>query len=652
MISTAEIIRLYASCTGWTSHMRIRCWSWFLLSLILAIGCEPDPSLDEGVEDAPRNDGFIAADGLVDSDDPGQPMADADIDVIDPGPPEPPATDCIPSQDRFEQEIKPIMDGACGQCHGETQQFGAVGHLTSYASLIAGDMGQRLLDRLAPRITDGTMPPAGQLAPSASERLAIADWSTCGAWAENNATLPNPGGFDSDRPVAEAPDAPPESADFFELRANRFHVRSDQRDHYECFYFEMPINEPRFIKRIETIVDDSRVLHHATLIPDASGEPGTSGGCADDNPLSLIYGWAPGQGALHFEAGGMLVEPGQRVTLQVHYNNGAGHGDVFDSSGVRIYHDAVEGPEVSMLTLGPTSFSVAPNSTGTVDGWCRVPVDTKMLYSFPHMHENGTAFKQVIETTDGEETSVISLRGWDFGSQFIYQTPVDIPAGTVIRTSCTYQNTSDRRLRFGPNTRDEMCFNFAYVSPPLPISYCNQSERPAELVYQPGVCAPTGADMLPAEPVFAPFLEGVAEPLSGGDSPADGAYVVSGVKIYLPSFSVAGFELDTDLSRVTAMGTAAVDGNQFAFDAIAEVQLVAGGLAFNTPVPISFSGGFVTILDETGRLGMNVTCGSLDGNDTLFYGYEGDDLILQVPIRLGPTENVIVVRLSPVQAAD
>ena len=100
------------------------------------------------------------------------------------------------------------------------------------------------------------------------------------------------------------------------------------------------------------------------------------------------------------------------------------------------------------------------------------------------------------------------------------------------------------------------------------------------------------------------------------------------------------------------MGTAAVDGNGFAFDAIAEVQLVAGGLAFNTPVPISFSGGFVRILDDTGRLAMNVTCGSLDGNDILFYGYDGDDLILQVPIRLGPTDNVIVVRLSPVQTAE
>ena len=39
-------------------------------------------------------------------------------------------------------------------------------------------------------------------------------------------------------------------------------------------------------------------------------------------------------------------------------------------------------------------------------------------------------------------------------------------------------------------------------------------------------------------------------PLDGGPRP-EGRYVLAALDIYLPSFDVAGFELDTDLSRVT-----------------------------------------------------------------------------------------------------
>ena len=555
--------------------------------------------------------------------------------------------ECTPDKSAYEQTIRPILTARCGHCHGETLQYGAVGHLLDYDSLISGAANTRPVDKLAPRVTDGTMPPAGNEAPTAAERLAVAEWATCGAWTQNNATLPNPGGFDADRDIAQAPEAAPADADFFELRANAFHVAEDQRDHYECFYFELPVSEPRYIKRIETVVDDARVLHHTILIPDGVGEPGTSGGCDDDNPLSLIYGWAPGQGALQFEEGGMLIEPGQRVTLQIHYNNGAAHPDVFDSSGIRIYHQPVEGPEVSMLTLGPIGFGVPANTTKTVDGWCRVPTDSKILYSFPHMHENGTAFNQVVEEPDGSETSIISLRGWDFGSQFVYQTPVDIPAGTVIRTSCTYQNTSERRLRFGPNTRDEMCFNFAYVSPPLPISFCNQSERPEDLVYEAGECAAPGSEELTVVPVYAPFFEGTVTPLDGGPRP-EGRYVLAALDIYLPSFDVAGFELDTDLSRVTALGTAGVIDGVLYIDAKAEVQLVAGGLAFNPTLPISFAGTLNYDDADSGAVRVDPTCGELLSGDQLRYGYADGKLKLQVPARIGPTETEIVVHLKPV----
>ena len=96
--------------------------------------------------------------------------------------------------------------------------------------------------------------------------MAIADWATCGEWSTNNATDPNPGGFDANRPILQDDGSIPEDTDFFELRADEYHVTEEMKDRYECFHFELPITEERFIRRVETIVDDARVLHHTILL--------------------------------------------------------------------------------------------------------------------------------------------------------------------------------------------------------------------------------------------------------------------------------------------------------------------------------------------------------------------------------------------------
>ena len=190
------------------------------------------------------------------------------------------------------------------------------------------------------------------------------------------------------------------------------------------------------------------------------------------------------------------IQPGQRYTLQIHYNNAAAHEDVRDSSGVRIHHGPVEGPEVSMLTFGPLGFNIPANSTKTVDGWCRLPSDTTILYSFPHMHGTGSGFDAALLAGGDreEDTSIVRLDGWDFDSQYIYQTPTPLKAGDVVRTSCTFTNNTDDNVRFGPDTADEMCFNFAYVSPPAPVSFCNQNDPPIDYVYSPGECASPGVE--------------------------------------------------------------------------------------------------------------------------------------------------------------
>ncbi len=560
--------------------------------------------------------------------------------------------DCVPNRAAYEETFKEVLETHCVDCHGEPLQFGAVYPLNSFEKLLEPTSGGRPIDLVVSAVQQGLMPPGGQTPLGTDTRQALVNWASCGEAGAVPTDPVNPGGaFDANRPVLMAPDTPPEGTDFFDLLAGGFQVSPDDDDRYECFYFEAPITEERFIRRIETIQDDTRVLHHVILLPGATGEPGTHSSCDDDNPLSLVYGWAPGQGALHFDEGGIRLSPGQRYTLQIHYNNKAGHDDVQDNSGVRIFHGIPEGPEVSMLTFGPLGFNIPANSTKTVEGWCRMPTTTTLLYSFPHMHEVGIGFAAEREArtqpSDGDNApvSIVELDGWDFGSQYIYDTPVVLEAGDIVRTSCTFQNMADRRVRFGPNTADEMCFNFAYVSPPPPVTFCNQNERPIPYVYTPGDCAAPGSDEVSAPPIFTPFFEGEAPRLEGGDAP-EGRWVLSGAELYLPSLALGGFTLDTEQSRVTALGTAAFEEGVFYFDAMTEIHAVANGVSFDSTRPISFHGPVEFSSEDPGALSVSASCGELPAEEGIRFGYEDMSLLIVAPSSLGPIDLELLLKFE------
>lgn len=599
-----------------------RCGGILLAVLLASVaGCDDNPSLSDEPSLAQMNP--------VDAG----PLNDGSIDGAPDAPPTAPdGFDCAPDPTWWSDEGAAQLDTYCGDCHGETPQFGATASFAKYEDLFTDVNGAPLLDHIRRRLGDGTMPPRAVDQPGTDVRTALLDWISCGVEGEVP-PVANPGGdFDADRPVWADPGTPPAGTDFFDLRADEFAVSSGARDHYECFAFEVPVGEERFIRRIETIVDDSRVLHHAILLPDATMEPGEHGSCNDDNPLSLVYGWAPGQGALQFEEGGIRVRPGQRLTLQIHYNNAAGHPNVRDSSGVRIYHGPVEGPEVSMLTFGPVGFRVAPFAAEDVDGWCQITQPFDIVASFPHMHEQGIAFRQNVTRADGTLEPIINLDGWDFDAQYIYDTPVSLEPGDVVQTTCRYQNTQDRPLRFGSGTADEMCFNFAYVSPPPSATFCNQNEPPIPDEYVPGDCAPPDVEALRVPVVRAELLEGSAPALEGGDWPV-GLWKLHRAQLYLPSLSFGPFALDVEQSAVKVLGLAEFDSERTIVDAQAELHVVADGIVYDIPFDVSFAGVHTVEEERPQAFTVETDCGRTLSNRPLQFGYEDNLLRLRMPVR-------------------
>lgn len=378
---------------------------------------------------------------------------------------------CVPDESAWEFNARPFVDVYCSECHGPVPQFGAPVSLTEYEDLVAGDEGDRLVDVILERLLDRSMPPQNAPQPSHSALDTLVEWASCG---EQHANHQN--GLVSSRPVYAAPPNPPAGTESFDVTADEFEVSPTTLDLYQCFIVRAPIDEARLIRRIEPVIDDGRVLHHSLVRVDRNrDDDGANFSCFGFPPGNdYVYVWGPGQEALEFPDGGIPIEPGDHFVLQIHYNNGAGVTDVLDSSGFRVYHEPAGGAEYSLMEIGTLAFgSIGSGQTISATGTCRVGTDVDLVASWPHMHEIGSEFSQIVERADtGAEESIIELSGWAFEAQLIYETPLSLKAGDILKTTCTWNNYKNFTVGPGLGTDDEMCFNFMYVTPAL-SALCN-----------------------------------------------------------------------------------------------------------------------------------------------------------------------------------
>ncbi len=370
--------------------------------------------------------------------------------------------DCIPSKAQWEATVKGRVEKNCGSCHGAEPEFGAPYGLLDYDTLVAGEIGQRKVDKIAPRTADYSMPPNG-VSVSHQDRDTITEWASCGNIHPDHTVS-----LTVNRQTHQA-SAKPEGLTEFTFTAPGFAVDENTLDDYECFTFDAP-PQGKFISRIEPIIDDSRVLHHLVLIRtnEAAGLnfSGVECGAA---PGQFYYAWAPGGGPLQFpNGGGLKINEGDRFLLQIHYNNGAGVIGVNDNSGVKVFLSDTASDEYRMLNLGEglPGISVAPGATIESSQTCTVTKDMTSAMGLPHMHEIGSEFHEtIIRAATGQEESLVDLTGWSFENQPFYDYNIPLKAGDKIKTTCVYKNDKSTPVLGGFKSSEEMCFDFMFITP-------------------------------------------------------------------------------------------------------------------------------------------------------------------------------------------
>lgn len=365
-----------------------------------------------------------------------------------------PVADCVPFEAAYDANAAAILETSCGSCHGATPEFGAPYSLVDgYADLLAGPEGERKVDAIVQVLLDGSMPPENSPQLSHNDLDTLMGWASCGLEHPDESD-----GLVASRDVWEAPADPPADATAVDLLVGDQVVDVDDIDDYRQFTFTNLVETTQFIRRIDPVVDETRVLHHITLTY-GSGFP-------------YLYAWAPGTGAIEFPDGGMAIEPGDSFIVEVHYNNGAGIPDAVDNSGVRMWVADPVGTEYGMASPNTWRMNIPPGESREYTHTCKATMDFDVHAGMPHMHEVGSTFSHTVERADGSIESLIELTGWSFEAQYFYEMPVHINEGDILRMTCGYVNDTDQTVVAGLGTSDEMCFDFLVVTPASAATQC------------------------------------------------------------------------------------------------------------------------------------------------------------------------------------
>ncbi len=535
------------------------------------------------------------------------------------------AATCVPSQPMYDQQVAKLIDSHCGSCHGAKANYGAGWTLTGgYASLVAGQPGQRAVDRIAQAVAQKQMPPVGTPPVPHQALDTLTEWASCGKMHPDHSK-----GLVVDKPVFSAPQAPPDGTPSFDLRADQFAVGESTLDLYQCFTFEAPVDGDRFVRRIEAVLDRSEVVHHVVLLKDpAKAFPLGRKGCATMPKGSLyLYAWAPGGGAVQFPEGGMRIRKGERYVLQIHYNNGAALKNVVDQSGVRLWHGPPEGTEYGMLAPGPVAFEVPPNSTISASGQCVAAEKVHLLAGMPHMHTHGSQFKVAVVRPDGSRQSVLDLSGWSFEMQPFYNLDTWLQPGDRLETTCTWKNPGDEPVSVGEGTEDEMCFLFSFVTPPPKTAYCDDFLVPAnaDVDYKPGLCAGQKANPQPPR-IAAKIAFGPPPTLAGGPLP-DGHWELSNSTLVLPV--AAKSQVNGDASLLVSRGQAWTSGGRLTLDTAVRLLIqTTNGAGVDTTDHLSRAGKLLES-GEPGKANWQTDCGGT-GDQSVRYGLSGDVLTVEL----------------------
>jgi peroxiredoxin len=397
----------------------------------------------------------------------------------------------VPSEPvTFNKHVAPILWNNCARCHRP-------GNVGPFPMLTYRDAAKRA-DFIREVTANDEMPPwkahpgAGVFldAPRLSvlEKEVLARWSETGCAEGNPADLPAMPRF-SDGWALGPPDLILTMPQAWEVPPSPF-------DTYRAFALPVPLDHEVTVTGLEFRPGNRRIVHHSRVHMDSSGDarvreendptPGFAGWKGRkimELPYPGLGGWTPGMTPRHApEGSGRLVPRGSEIVLQIHYHPTGKLESDRSSVGLYFANKPVNRP-MAGLTICTDRIDIPPGAKRyTLIQAARLKADVKLYTVVPHAHYLCREFRLAATLPDGTIQPLLWINDWDFDwqDQYRYARPVRLPKGTILTFAAYFDNSDDnphnpnkppRRVRYGIESRDEMCACHLEFLPEDPAGY-------------------------------------------------------------------------------------------------------------------------------------------------------------------------------------
>jgi tetratricopeptide (TPR) repeat protein len=375
----------------------------------------------------------------------------------------------------FNTDVAPIVFDRCAYCHrpGQAAPFS----LLSYA-----DVKQRS-KQIAEVTAKGYMPPwlpepgFGDFANV--RRLTADQLGVLQQWIAEGAVESNPSGSPP----------PPKWPEGWQLGVPDLVVKipqpyvlaADGKDVYRNVVAPIPVAMNRYVRGVEFLPGNPKVLHHAFINVDETRQsrrlaemqspPGFDGMDLPEGvimPGGQLLGWQPGKTpSLAPDGLSWVLKANADLVLQMHLHPSGRLETVQPTIGF-YFTDQAPTNFPFRIKLARFDFEIPAGVTNyLVEQSYVLPVDVSLLRVLPHAHYLGKDLQGYALLSNGEKRWLIWIRNWDFNWQGDYQyaQSVFLPKGARLVMQYRYDNSTNnlgnpnrppKAVRHGLQTTDEM----------------------------------------------------------------------------------------------------------------------------------------------------------------------------------------------------
>ncbi|MBL9174267.1 MAG: hypothetical protein JNL10_12085, partial [Verrucomicrobiales bacterium] len=374
----------------------------------------------------------------------------------------------------FSGSVARILHQRCSSCHHEGQA--APFSLVSYADVkkhakdIRTVVASRIMPPWLPEPGHGEF--VGDRRLPDEERDVILNWLDGGAPEGDPAQAPTPPRWTSGWMLG--------TPDLVVTMEAPYLLGAEGPDVYRNFVIRLPLTEDRWVRAVEFLPGNPRVVHHAFLRLDEEGQArrmdGRDGVPGFTDMLSTVrmpagqfLVWNPG-------APPILSPPGlpwrlprnSDLVVEMHLNR-SGKPESLRSTVGFYFTDQPPTNTCQVFKLASYALDFPPGATReVVRDSVVLPVDVQVLAVYPHAHFLGKEMRGEAVRPDGTREPLISIREWNFNwqSAYRYARPIHLPKGTTLHLEYTYDNSTNnvlnpnhppKRVTYGPQSSDEMC---------------------------------------------------------------------------------------------------------------------------------------------------------------------------------------------------